>query len=177
MTKARTVGKRQRDKGRRQPAALPMPEPFVIVAPTPEAMRQNAYAKLDVGGRKAYVRCEPALIDKLRMLTRQQREAGKAFAADYARAWTLGGHRDVLDMSPRGGRVHETQTQAEAWARAKARLHTVLNRTGPKVYSILVQVCAFEEPLGDRRRLEVYAALNEGLNVCARVYGVPEYEV
>lgn len=149
-----------------------------VGAPTRESAAHGAFAQLpgDVAGRKVYVRCEPALLDKLRMLTRQQREAGRAFCADYVRVWGTGGTRDTLDMSPRG-QAHETPSQAEAWASARRRLNAVLNKAGPGAYAVLAQVCAFEEPLGAQsRKRKAYAALFLGLDVCAAVYNVPEYE-
>lgn len=174
---------RAKAKRKAQKVAAPVeqPEPFVIVGPTEEARRHAAYERREVhkGERRPYVRINATLLDVLertRILTLQHVEAGKRFAQDYARVWGSG-TRDSCVLRI-GGEVHETAGQAEGWAKARARMDSVLNRAGPMAYSLLRQICVEELPLGRNRGRNVhrYAALVSGLDACAVVYGVPEYD-
>jgi hypothetical protein len=130
--------------------------------------------------RKPYVRRSPTLLDTLHragLVSQQQAEAGKRYADDHRHVWGSGGSRDSCVLRI-GGEVHETERQAEAWAKAKARMHSVLNRCGPGAYALLRRVAVFEERLGRNRGANVhrYRALVVALGECATVYGVPKYD-
>jgi hypothetical protein len=102
-------------------------------------------------------------------ITALQREAGYAFEATYHIVHGSPSSRDST-IRPVGGELHETETEAERWARANARTHTVLNRAGPAAYSALVSVAVFGEPVG--RRVARARGLRAALTVCVVAYGM-----
>lgn len=159
----------------------PQPEPRQpIVGPTEEARAQHTFQRREVhkNDRRPYVRVTPNLLEMLKQratITRQQAEAGGAFAQDHRMIWGSPGARDSC-VQRIGGEVHETQAQAEAITRAKARTGRILNRAGPMAYAVMVQVCVYEEHLGRAdRNTHRYAAFRSGADIAADVYGIPAY--
>jgi hypothetical protein len=76
------------------------------------------------------------------------------------------------------GYAHETAEQADRIARKRARLNTILNRVGPKAYSLLVSVAVYGEVLGKDRdaiiKRALYDCLRSALDQCKTAYGVNE---
>jgi hypothetical protein len=148
--------------------------------PTPEAQRHGEYIQGDSGKLAVWTNARENMLDRLfaaKSIGKVERAAGVCFIETYHAVWGSPSHRDPLDMGPRGGKVHETESAAERFTRNKARLHTILNRVGPRTYSMLVSVCVFNEPLGNgnttpaiTRRMVFKAALRE----CIVAYGMQD---
>jgi hypothetical protein len=165
-------------KPRRKPASPTPLEP--PQKPTPEALVHGDYTQGDGGARAVWTNAAQNMLGRLyaaKSITKREFAGGWAFTETYTVVWGSGSNRDPLDMGPRGGTVHETEGVAERMARCRARLHTVLNRVGPKAYSMLVSVCVFNESIGHAnnqagkdRRVTFKAALRE----CATAYGLTE---
>jgi hypothetical protein len=148
------------------------------MTPTPEQLAKGGYERpTERGSLAVYTNRHPNLLGKLRghgTITARQWASGVAFEATYARTRMLSPGRDST-IPPVGGVSHETEAQADRWAKAWARTRTILNRVGPSRYSMLVSVVCFGKGLGGRdrgRNAYGYTALREALDECATVYGI-----
>jgi hypothetical protein len=170
----KTASPPQSDNGPRQEAPAAQ-------RPTKEARRHGHYVVPESRGAVAvYTNLHPNLLGKLRghgTITPRQWAAGVAFEETYARVWGSASPSRDSTIPAVGGTSHETEAQAERWARAKARTTTILNRIGPARYSLLVSVVCFGMGLGGRdrgRNALAYEALREALDQCAVVYGISD---
>jgi hypothetical protein len=156
----------------------------VLMTPTPEQIAKGGYERpTERGSLAVYTNKHNSLLAKLRghgAINGKQQQAGCAFEATWV----------VVNGSPSpsrdstipavGGTIHESEPQAERWAKAKARTMTILNRIGPQRYSLLVSVCCFGEGIGSNRGagkgkvLILRKLLCESLDQCAIVYGINE---
>jgi hypothetical protein len=151
------------------------------IGPTRETMRHGDYVRPEGKGALAvYTNKGNTLLMRLRAydtISARQFQAGLAFEATHYVVWGSPTPSRDSTIPPIGGKSHETETQAERWSNARARLHTILNRdaVGPAVYAVLRQVCIWGEGFGGRDRGALrkrYDALRKGLDECAAVYGI-----
>lgn len=151
------------------------------IAPTPEQIAKGGYERpTERGSLAVYTNRHNTLLMRLRAyrtISGRQYQAGLAFEETHHAAWgSLCVMRDST-VQAMGGVGHETETQAERISHAKARLNTILNRIGPRAYSVLRSVVVHGEGLGgrDRGRLrKTYDDLRNGLDECAVVYGISD---
>ncbi len=181
MTKARTVGQKRRGRPRKegpraQPVNVAAPKP-VLTGPTPEQMAKGGYTrpKEETGVLVVFTNIRENPLGQLLgfgTITKRQAAGGLMFIEDHSRAWPSGGRDSTQPII--GGRSHETDAEAKRIATARERLDKVLNRCGPKAYSILSAVAVFGYALGKNRgkNRERYDALKTALDACAAVYGV-----
>lgn len=157
-------------------------EPVVAQRPTKEARQHGHYVAPESRGAVAvYTNLHSNVLGKLKghgTITPRQHAAGLCFEETYTRVWGSASPSRDSTIASVGGEAHETQSQGERVAKARARLHTVLNRVGPQRYSLLVSVCVFGEGIGSNRgagkgkALILRGLLQEALDVCADVYGL-----
>lgn len=150
-------------RARRRPSAPPP-----IVAPNHHGIYRRAEAIRDQDKGQMVNDAENRLreLEWLGALTSRQREAGELFEADYRTVTPIGG-RDCLDISPRGGKSHETEREAEAYRRAAARVKMARDAAGPW-YAGLRDLAVF------RVRLKAAAlVLPPVLDRIADAYGLP----
>lgn len=127
------------------------------------AVYTNQHANT-LGRLKGYKRISP-----------RQWAAGLAFEATWVYVCGSASPGRDSTIPPIGGTSHETDEQADRMAKRRARLHTILNRIGPKAYNLLVSVCVFGESLGPVAKNEpLYDALRAALTECAEVYGIAD---
>lgn len=156
------------------------PEPRIEpLGPTPEAKRHGDYVLPESRGALAvYTNRRQNPLGQLLgfgTINRRQAAGGLCFIETYGEVWGTGGTSDSTVLRV-GGYSHETERQAERMAKLRARLHTILNRIGPKAYSLMVSVCVFGESIGrDRgKNCVLYDDLRFGLDQCAIAYGISE---
>jgi hypothetical protein len=152
------------------------------IGPTPETKRHGDYVRPEGKGTLAvYTNRHPNLLGKLKghgAITPRQWAAGVAFEGTWCHVNGSASPSRDSTIPPLGGVVHETEAQAERFAKSRARLHTILNRIGPGRYSILVSVVCFGEGIGQNRgagkgkALILRGLLCESLDQCAIVYGI-----
>jgi hypothetical protein len=144
-------------------------------------MRHGDYVRPEGKGTLAvYTNRHPDILAKLcahGTLTDKQLKAGRAFEATWvAQVGYASPSRDST-IPPIGGVIHESEGQAERWARLNGRLKLILQKVGPARYNLLISVCCFGEGLGPANRAAgktLRVLFLEALNVCASVYGINE---
>lgn len=161
-------------KARRRPSK-PQAYPEPPQRPTPEAQRHGEYVQGNSGGRAVWTNLKPAMLEAYERkgyISKAQAAAGICFRETYTSVHGSPSRRDSTQPWI-GGEIHETESQAERWAKNNARTTTILNRVGPSAYSQLVSVVVFDEPVGrykDNR--DAMAQLTASLDQCKIVYGV-----
>ena len=150
------------------------------IGPTPEQMAKGGYTKPEGRGtRSVYTNINATYLDRLRnsgSITKRQHAGGEAFERTYVLVWGSMSSSADSTVHRIGGVSYETEGQAARMAQAKARLHTILNRVGPRIYDLLRETCVRGTPLGKDRGKAArrYEELRHGCNVCAIVYGLQE---
>ena len=158
-----------------------MTEPKPL-GPTPETMRHGDYNRPEGRGALAvYTNRHPNRLGRLLgygVISQRQWAAGVAFEDTWGRVWGSASPGRDSTIPSVGGTSHETDTQAERMAKARARLNTILNRIGPGRYSLLVSVACYGAGIGSARgkgkgrTLTLRKLLCEALDQCAIVYGI-----
>jgi hypothetical protein len=149
------------------------------IGPTPEQLAKGGYEKPEGKGSLAvYTNTHPDILAKLRAhatLTERLYKAGRAFEGTWCIVRGNGSPSRDSTILPIGGVGHETEGQAERWARANGRLKLILLKVGPARYNLLISVCCFGEGLGPANRMAgrtTRKAFLEALEVCAHIYGI-----
>lgn len=154
------------------------------LGPTLEAMRHGDYVVPDARGSvRVYTNMGGTMLGVLcrnKAITTTQCAAGLCFQETYTAVWGSPSRRDSTQPVV-GGIAHETEAQAERMALRRARLHTILNRVGPKVYTLLMNVAVFDMSIGrlrperpNSKPMQRLSMLRGSLDECAIVYGVDD---
>ena len=147
--------------------------PMQLATPTPEQIAKGGYERPTGRGTVAvYTNRYQNVIGRMLqrgLLTKPQAAAGYAFE----RTWGIvnGGVSPSRDSTVPGvgGTIHESDDRIAYIAKADGRLKVILQKLGPKWYSIMVSACCFGEVnITD----EVCAGLRDALELCAKVYGI-----
>jgi len=141
--------------------------------PTPERMARGNY-RLGLADRQgvkvaiddASTPLRQALSRKV--LTLRQVEAGERYEELHRAVWGGSGSKDSLDMSPRGGVIHETEPQAMRNIANSRKLEGLLTMMDAKTELVLYQIAVGLEPIGDcRPTYKRYRHLVLALDICA----------
>lgn len=175
LAEGRLAVDKPRMSARRLAHSLPDAE-----TPAPEAAMHDRYAKMPMGIDRANVAYNLTSTPLRRAnhagaISKRQMDAGEAFERLHLIAYHVGGTRDPLDMTPRGGKGYISDSHAAAITRARSDLSAIEGKTGPVTYGRLVDICVHHEPIGRRNaRYLGWVRLITGLDVVADHLGLPE---
>lgn len=164
---------------RRAGKAVTLPEMPGWLMPTPEQQRRCVYEmrRVEKNGRKVAVNTNGsplARLDRNRVITKAQREAGEKFEAVRQAVFGGSGTNSVAALMELGirvqGRGADDALAARQWA--ERRLDEVRSLCHPAGYDLLVDVACLGRDLSEKRARDV-ARLRAALDACVEVFGVP----
>lgn len=147
--------------------------------PTPEQQRRCEYEirRIEKNGPKVAVNTNGsplARLDRNRVITKTQREAGEKFEAARQAVFGGSGTNSVAALMELGVRVQGGGTEGHLAAKqwAEARVDEVRQRCAPAAYDLLIDVaCLGRHP---RKGCAVdYRRIREALDACVDVFGLP----